>query len=105
MWLADVEETDGFEEVIRRHSPRNPFPKKSHVPVKMRRHARASLVHCLSSERKEQDRAFRETQEGRFLAGVAHLDERVRRVVLVKPVKIGESLSRQKERYTPRGLQ
>jgi transposase len=37
VWLADFEDTEGFEEVIRRPSPRNPFQKKSHVQVKMRR--------------------------------------------------------------------
>ena len=99
VWLADFEDTEGFEEVIRRPSPRNPFQKKSHVQVKMRRRDQETLVLCLSSARKEKDCAIREKQEGRFLADVAHLEERVRNGGLVKPVKIGEAMGRLKERY------
>ena len=99
VWLADFEDTEGFEEVIRRPSPRNPFQKKSHIQVKRKRRDDETLVLCLSSERKEKDRAIREKQEERFLADVAKLQERVRRGRLVKPVKIGEAIGRVKERY------
>ncbi|MFQ5496069.1 MAG: IS1634 family transposase, partial [Phycisphaerae bacterium] len=98
-WLADFEELEGFEEVIRQPSPRNPFQKKSHIQVKRRPGDEETLVLCLSSERKEKDRAIREKQEGRFLTDVAKLQERVRRGKLVKPVKIGEAMGRLKERY------
>ena len=97
--LADFEDTEGFEEVIRQPSPRNPFQKKSHIQVKRRTRDGETLVLCLSSERKEKDRAIREKQEGRFLADVAKLEERVRRGGLVKPTKIGEAIGRLKERY------
>jgi transposase len=99
VWLADFEDTEGFEEVIRQPSPRNPFQKKSHIQVKMRRRGEETLVLCLSSERKEKDRAIREKQEGRFLADVAKLQERVRSGGLVKLLKIGEAIGRLKERY------
>jgi len=99
-WLADFEDTEGFEEVIRQPSPRNPFQKKSRIQVKMRRRGDPTLVLCLSRERKEKDRAIREKQEGRFLADVAKLQERVRRGGRVKPVKIGEAMGRLKERYS-----
>lgn len=99
MWLADFEDTEGFEDVIRQPSPRNPFQKKSHIQVKMRQGDEETLVLCLSSERKEKDRAIREKQEGRFLADVGKLQERVRSGGLVKPVKIGEAIGRVKERY------
>jgi len=99
VWLADFEDTEGFEEVIRHPSPRNPFQKKSHIQVKMRQRDGETLVLCLSSERKEKDRAIREKQEGRFLADVAKLQERVRSGGLVKPIKIGEAIGRVKERY------
>jgi len=99
VWLADFEDTEGFEEVIRQPSPRNPFQKKSHVQVKRRRRDEETLVLCLSSERQEKDRAIREKQEGRFLADVAHLEKRLRSGALVKPVKIGEAMGRLKERY------
>jgi transposase len=99
VWLADFEDMEGFEEVIRQPSPRNPFQKKSHLQVKVRRRDEETLVLCLSSERKEKDRAIREKQEGRFLADVAKLQERVRSAGLVKVVKIGEAIGRLKERY------
>lgn len=99
VWLADFEDTEGFEQVIRQPSPRNPFQKKSQVQVKMRRRGEETLVLCLSSERKEKDRAIREKQEGRLLADVAKLEKRVRGGGLVKPVKIGEAIGRLKERY------
>jgi len=98
-WLADFEDAEGFEPVIRPPSPRNPCQKKSHIQVKMRRRDEEALVLCLSRERKEKDRAIREKQEGRFLADVAKLEERVRRSGRVKPVKIGEAIGRLKERY------
>jgi transposase len=99
LWLADFEDMEGFEQVIRQPSPRNPFQKKSHIQVKMRQGDEGTLVLCLSSERKEKDRAIREKQEGRFLADVGKLEERVRNGGLVKPVKIGEAIGRVKERY------
>ncbi len=99
VWLADFEDTEGFEDVIRQPSPRNPFQKKSHIQVKMRRRDEETLVLCLSGERKEKDLAIREKQEGRFLADVAKLQERVRSGALVKPIKIGEAIGRLKERY------
>jgi transposase len=98
-WLADFENTEGFEEVIRQPSPRNPLQKKSHIQVKRKRRDGETLVLCLSSERKEKDRAIREKQEERFLADVAALEKRVGRGALVQPVKIGEALGRLKERY------
>jgi len=98
-WLADFEDAEGFEEVIREPSPRNPLQKKSHIQVKRRRREGQTLALCLSSERKEKDRAIREKQEGRFLADVAALDKRVQSGALVQPVKIGEAVGRLKERY------
>lgn len=99
VWLADFEDVKGFEEVIRRPSPRNPFQKKSRIQVKMRRCGEETHVLCLSSERKEKDRAIREKQEERFLAEVAKLTERIGKGLLVKPIKIGEAIGRLKERY------
>ena len=98
-WLADFETTEGFEEVIREPSPRNPHQTKSHIQVKRKRRDGETLVLCLSSERKEKDRAIREKQEERFLADVAALEKRVRGGALVQPVKIGEAVGRLKERY------
>ena len=65
----------------------------------MRRGDDETFVLCLSSERREKDRAIREKQEERFLADVGRLQKRVRSGGLVKLVKIGEAIGRLKERY------
>ena len=51
-WLADFEDAEGFEPVLRQPSPRNPCQKKSRIQVKMRRRDEETLVLCLSRERK-----------------------------------------------------
>ena len=65
--LAEFETVDGFEEVIRRPSPRNPGQKKSSVRVKAHPSDNELLILCISHERVEKDRAIRAKQEGRFL--------------------------------------
>jgi anthranilate/para-aminobenzoate synthase component II len=86
--LAEFETVDGFEEVIRRPSPRNPGQKKSSVRVKAHPSDDELLILCVSHERVEKDRAIRVNQEGRFLNGR-----------LKKDIKIGEAIGRLKERY------
>jgi len=98
-FLADFEDLDGFEEVLRVPSPHNPFQKKSTIRVKLRRVGAETYVLCLSSERSEKDRAIRETQEQRLLADLAKLEARIHNGRLVHPVKIGEAIGRIKERY------
>jgi transposase len=98
-WLGELEDLGGFEEVIRKPSPRNPFQKKSQVQVKINRIDDAARVLCISSERKEKDRAIREKQEGRLRVDLAKLEKRVAAGRLVKPVKIGEAIGRLKARY------
>jgi len=98
-WLADFEDEDGFEPVIRKPSPRNPTQKKSHVRVKMKKHGDETHVLCLSSERVNKDRAIREKKEGRLLADIEKLQQRIDKGRLVKPAKIGEAIGRIKERY------
>ena len=71
--LAEFETVDGFEEVIRQPSPRNPGQKKSSVRVKAHPSDNELLILCISQERVEKDRAIRTKQEGRFLKDVARL--------------------------------
>ena len=97
--LAEFETVDGFEEVIRRPSPRNPGQKKSSVRVKARSTDDELLILCISEERVEKDRAIRAKQEGRFLKDVARLQARVSNGRLKKEIKIGEAIGRLKERY------
>ena len=98
-WLAEFEDLSGFEEVLRLPSPRNPFQKKSQLKVKLKRPEEGTYVLCISSERKEKDRAIREKQEARLQAALKKLEARVKQGQLVKPTKIGEAIGRLKERY------
>ena len=97
--LAEFETVDGFEEVIRRPSPRNPGQKKSSVRVKAHPSTDELLILCISHERVEKDRAIRAKQEGRFLKDVARLQARIENGRLKKEIKIGEAIGRLKERY------
>lgn len=98
-WLDEFEDPQGFEEVHREPSPRNPFQKKSTVRVKLLDRDGERFVLCTSSERVAKDRAIREKQEARFLADLAKLQRRIDRGRLVREVAIGEAIGRLKERY------
>jgi transposase len=98
-WLDDFEDPEGFEEVHREPSPRNPFQKKSTVRVKHLQRNGACFVLCTSSERVAKDRAIRQKQEGRFLADVEKLQRRIDQRRLVREVAVGEAIGRLKERY------
>jgi transposase len=98
-WLDDFEDPQGFEEMHREPSPRNPFQKKSDVRVKLLHQADECFVLCTSSQRVAKDRAIREKQELRFLADVEKLRQRIAKGRLVREVAIGEAIGRLKERY------
>lgn len=97
--LAEFETVDGFEEVVRQPSPRNPGQKKSSVRVKAHPSDNELLILCISQERVEKDRAIRTKQEGRFLQAAARLQARIDKGRLKKEIKIGEAMGRLKERY------
>ena len=97
--LAEFETVDGFEEVIRQPSPRNPGQKKSSVRVKAHPLNNETLILCISHERVEKDRAIREKHEGRFLKDLARVQARIQNGRLKNDVKIGEAIGRLKERY------
>jgi transposase len=98
-WLDEFEDPQGFEEVHREPSPRNPFQKKSTVKVKQLSRDNEHWVLCTSSERVAKDCAIREKQEGRFLVDVEKLQRRIDQRRLVREVAIGEAVGRLKERY------
>lgn len=98
-WLEEFEDPQGFEEVHREPSPRNPFQQKSTVKVKQLSRDGERWVLCTSSERVAKDRAIREKQEGRLLADVEKLQRRIDQRRLVQEVAIGEAIGRLKERY------
>ena len=98
-WLDDFEDPQGFEEMHREPSPRNPFQKKSEVRVKLLAQGDECFVLCTSSQRVAKDRAIRVKQELRFLANVEKLRQRIAKGRLVREVAIGEAIGRLKERY------
>ena len=99
-WREEFEQAEGFEEVHREPSPRNPFQQKSTVRVKRIAEETEQWILCSSSERVAKDRAIREKQEARFLADVAKLQKRITDGRLVREVAIGEAIGRLKERYS-----
>ena len=98
-WLDEFETVEGFELVPRQPSPLNPFQKKSVVRVKPVRRGDELIVLCTSEERIEKDRAIRHKQEGRFLADLVRLQERIDKGRLKRELAIGEAIGRLKERY------
>ncbi len=77
MGLEEFENDEDFVEVKREPSPTNPFQRKSTIRVKMRRVEGETHVLCLSSERKEKDRALREAvQAGEERPGQRHPADR-----------------------------
>ena len=98
-WLDEFETAQGFELVPRQPSPLNPFQKKSVVQVKPVRRGDELIVLCTSEERVEKDRAIRHKQEGRFLADLVRLQERIDKGRLKREIAIGEAIGRLKERY------
>jgi transposase len=98
-WLEELEKDDGWEEVIRIPSPRNPFQKKSKVEIKRELKGDEAFILCRSEGRQQKDRAIREKQEGRFLKDLQHLKQRVEKGHLKRADKIHQAIGRLKERY------
>lgn len=101
-WVAEFQDGGEFAAVEREPSPRNPYQKKSTIQVKLRRVDGETHVLCLSSERKEKDRAIRELHEKRLLVDLEKLKKRVAKGKGkgAKPVEVRESMGRLKERYS-----
>lgn len=98
-WLAEFEDPQGFEDVVRQPSPTNPAQKKTRVQVKMERRDGQTYVLCLSEGREAKDRAIREKHETRLLADVAKLQTSVANGRLKHPDKINQRIGRLRERY------
>lgn len=98
-WLAEFENEDDWEEVLRTPSPRNPDQKKSLVRIKRRQKGEQVYILCLSEGREAKDRAIREKQEQRLLADLEALKTRIEKGHLKNSAKIHEAIGRLKERY------
>jgi hypothetical protein len=59
-WVEEFQDAAEFDEVRRELSPRNPFQQQSTIQVKRRQAGGETHVLCVSSERKEKDRAIRQ---------------------------------------------
>ena len=101
-WVEEFENDEDFREVKRESSPTNLFQRKSTIQVKMRQVDGETHVLCLSSERKEKDRAIRQAHEKRLLVDLEKLAKRVAKGKGrgTKPAEVMESIGRLKERYS-----
>jgi transposase len=98
-WLADFADPNGFTEVVRQPSPRNPAQRKTQVEVKLQRDGDTTYVLCRSDQRSAKDGAIRAKHETRLLADLDKLSRRVSAGRLKDPEKIAEAIGRLKERY------
>lgn len=98
-WLDEFETEEGWEQVIRIPSPRNPFQKKTRVEVKRRQKGEEVYILCRSEGREDKDRAIREKQEQKLIRDLHKLEARVDRGHLKKTEKINQAIGRLKERY------
>jgi transposase len=98
-WLDELESEEGWEEVIRIPSPRNPFQKKTRVEVKRQQKGDEVVILCRSEGRQEKDRAIREKQEKKLLEDLEGLKRRVEQGQLKRAEKINQAIGRLKERY------
>ena len=98
-WLVEFEATDGFEQVIRRPSPRNSAQVKSQVRVKRTELGDQVYALCLSEDRQDKDRAIREKQEMRLLKDLARLATRTGKGQLKARDLINQAIGRLRERY------
>lgn len=98
-WLEELEEEDGWEEVIRKPSPRNPFQQKSKVEIKRVEKGEEMIILCHSEGRQDKDRAIREKQEGRLREDLQRLQRRIAAGRLKQADKIHQAIGRLQERY------
>ena len=98
-WLAEFDNEDDWEEVIRTPSPRNPGQKKSQVQIKRRQKGGEVYLLCRSEGREAKDRAIREKQERQLLQDLQALQTRIEKGQLKANAKIQQAVGRLKERY------
>jgi transposase len=98
-WFAEIEDEQGWQELIRQPSPRNPSQQKSRVWIKRAETDDHLFVLCRSEGRQAKDQAIRLKQEKRLKADLERLKTRIEAGRLQQPEKVYESLGRLKERY------
>jgi transposase len=98
-WLEELESDEGWEEVHRTPSPRNPLQKKTRVEIKRQQKGDIVYLLCRSAGREEKDRAIREKQETKLIVDLHRLQQRVAKGQLKKEAKIQRAIGRLLERY------
>ena len=98
-WLAEFEQGDDWEEMVRAPSARNPHQEKSRVRIKRRQQGNEVYILCLSEGREAKDRAIREKHELRLKEDMEALKTRVEKGQLKKVEKIHQAIGRLQERY------
>jgi transposase len=98
-WLDELENDNGWEEIHRTPSPRNPFQKKTRVEIKRQQKGDVTYILCRSEGREEKDRAIREKQETKLISDLTKLQQRVAKGRLKEENKIQRSIGRLIERY------
>lgn len=98
-WLDELEKDDGWENIVRTPSPRNPFQKKTRVEIKRQQKDGVIYILCRSDGREDKDRAIRETQEAKLIADLNKLQQRVAKGRLKEENKIQRAIGRLQERY------
>src|SRR5881409_552064 len=98
-WLDELENDEGWENIVRIPSPRNPFQKKTRVEIKRQQKDGVIYILCRSDGRKEKDRAIRETQETKLIADLQKLQQRVAKGRLKEENKIQRAIGRLQDRY------
>jgi len=101
-YLEQFEEQEGWQEILREASPRNPGQRKAVVLVKPAAGADGAqtLALCWSEGRTLKDRAIRERAQAGFLADIEKLQRRIASGRLRQEAKIHEAIGRLKERYS-----
>src|SRR5881296_3413392 len=98
-WLDELENDEGWENIVRIPSPRNPFQKKTRVEIKRQQKDGVVYILCRSDGRKDKDRAIREKQETKLIADLQKLQQRVAKGRLKEENKIQRAIGRLQERY------
>jgi transposase len=98
-WLAEFEQNDDWEELVRTPSPRNPLQKKSRVRIKRRQQGKEVYILCLSEGREEKYRAIRQTHEQRLKQDLEKLKVRIAKGQLKEVEKVHQAIGRLKQRY------
>ena len=98
-WLDELENDDGWENIVRMPSPRNPLQKKTRVEIQRQHKHGVVYILCRSDGRKDKDRAIRETQEKKLIVDLQKLQQRVANGRLKEESKIQRAIGRLQERY------